>query len=908
LNWSPSDTVNNNFSTLVEKLLLRNEDVAAFTQLLSLKNDLAGGVKSHAIMQLFNSKNRYKNDGGFIDFNDMLLLMREATSPSSPLVNILRQRYQVALVDEFQDTDQIQWDIFRNVFTGDNTHRLIVVGDPKQAIYGFRGANVKIYSAARDTLLKDSAQQKYLDTNWRSYPPLISALNELFNENAQWFKDTGAEHKDINSPDKSKVRPRLYSDESNRRPLSLVELPDQITGTRAKFSYSRFVAKEIQHLLNSNIEIVEWRDKSPFRRPLHLGDICILIRSRSELPAIKYALREANIPYTFPKQGGLFATIEAEEWRYLLRAIAAPDDPGAVMSALLTRFFKCVPETLGNYPLLPVTHPLKMTFAHWHHLAENRLWALLFQSIFADTGILERVLPTDDGERIVTNYQHLVQILHEQAVRTRGNIDDMILFLDNKCLRKDDENTDLQRIETERRKVKIMTMHGSKGLEFEIVFIAGGFTNSKTRQSSGYTTDQGRKYVFNDDKEHKEAQKNEEEADSRRLFYVALTRAKYKLYIPYISNQKGGKGALGSFIATAINSAWPDKNKANNDRFAFINIENNSSLPIWKAPVDDASGVILLSTNDKISNIDESSIIIPEINPEWGHRITRVHSFSSLSEHAESASETPELQFSSANNLTDDKQTITDDATDSGIKDNDDLPHGAQTGTLLHAILEEIDYPAVLAAADYNELLRDGSSTRATILNLLNRYPLPGNKPAEDYYEKIAHIVWQTLRTPMPFLNNTPLAALTDRRHELEFWLPANSIDITIPDVTLNHNYLSGFIDLIFRYEGRYYILDWKSNWSPTGDYSRNALDVVIHNNKYDLQYSIYSMALDKFLRMSLTGYNPVKDLGGVCYLFLRGVGDGENGIYYVPASDIIITDINKDVSTRLMNKIAEVR
>jgi exodeoxyribonuclease V beta subunit len=210
----------------------------------------------------------------------------------------------------------------------------------------------------------------------------------------------------------------LYADGSNRRPLTLVRLPDEINGSQARVTFARFIANEIQHLLTNGIEIVEWRDGTPYRRPLHPGDICILIRSRGELPAIDRALRWANIPYSFPKQGGLFSTLEALEWRYLLRAIALPDDPRAVMTVLLTRFFGCAPETLESYPSLPSTHPIKLTIARWHTLAERRAWAPLFQAIFAETGMLARELHGDDGERIVTNHQHLAQLaLHPESNR-----------------------------------------------------------------------------------------------------------------------------------------------------------------------------------------------------------------------------------------------------------------------------------------------------------------------------------------------------------------------------------------------------------------------------------------------------------------------------------------------------------
>jgi len=906
--WHPSDTLAKHLPTLIEHGLLTEQDEGAFIGILGVQDGLKAGIITHAIKQLADSMSRYKREGGFIDFNDMLLLVREAMQQAPALIRLLRERYAVALVDEFQDTDQVQWEIFRTVFA-DDAHRLIVVGDPKQAIYSFRGANVNAYLAACNDLATHGGERHSLDTNWRSYPPLVQALNDLFAPATGWFGEGAIQHTAIAVPPPDLVRARCYADGSGRRPLTLVQQPAGMSGGDARVAYARFVAHEIRHLLASDIEIVEWRGATPYRRPLHPGDLCILIHRRSELPVLDRALRWADIPYSFPKQGGLFATREAQEWRYLLRAIAAPDDPQAVMTALLTRFFACPPETLERYPALPGTHPIKLTLARWHELVERRAWALLFQAVFEDTAILVREVALADGERTVTNHQHLAQLLHEQAVRTRGTLEDLIAFLDNRCVRGGDDETDLQRIETERRKVQIMTMHAAKGLEFPVVFLAGGFTaGAGGKGCPSYTTPTGRVYAFDCNEEAERLAAEEADQDNRRLYYVALTRAKYKLYVPHLAQLKRKTGPLATFIADAIERAWPSESWDGDDRVAYLPInENGLPLPTagqWRAPLDAAAGVAPLAAADAAPVIDESRLALPVIDPAWGQRVTRVASYSSLAAQEEAAADLPALQYAApAETAPAIARPVEDDASDVPVvaEEADNLPHGAATGTLLHAVLEEIDYPAVLAAEEPEALLRDDATTQACIDRLLDRYPLRREGNLETDRAHIARIVWQALHTPMPFLDGLPLGALTDRRHEVEFWLPAPGLRVVgVPDIRLEHTYLSGFIDLVFRHAGRYYVLDWKSNWSPSGDYGQATLEGIMSEHQYDLQYRIYQVALDRLLRLSVPGYDPARHLGGICYLFLRGVGTGETGIYFVPADAINLTQTTTDLLRRL--------
>jgi exodeoxyribonuclease V beta subunit len=365
---------------------------------------------------------------------------------------------------------------------------------------------------------------------------------------------------------------------------------------------------------------------------------------------------------------------------------------------------------------------------------------------------------------------------------------------------------------------------------------------------------------------------------------------------------------MATFVGQAMESAWPLSTWDGDDRVAYVPVaEDGTPIPSatpWHAPVDDAAGVAPLAMATPTRSIDEARIVCPSINPAWGQRITRVASYSSLADHEASPASMPILQYEpSAEMSAAITRPVDDDATEPVIpeEDTDDLPHGAATGTLLHAILEGIDYPAVMAAEAPGALLEDGTNTQTCIDRLLDRHPIRRDGVRETDRQRIARLVWHTLRTPMPFLDGLPLGALTDRRHELEFWLPAPGLrTVTVPDIRLDHTYLSGFIDLVFRHAGRYYVLDWKSNWSPSGDYSRVTLDTIMREHQYDLQYRIYLVALDRLLRLSLPAYDPSTHLGGVCYLFLRGVGRGDAGIYAVSADSISLSAVHAELLHRL--------
>jgi len=444
-----------------------------------------------AIKQLQADAVRIKRQNGWISYDDMLSQVAAALHSvhGSGLIQTLRAKYKIAFVDEFQDTDPVQWRIFKRLFLdhcpGSTENLLVLIGDPKQAIYSFRGADVYAYLEARnemERLAETGAANLYsLATNWRSKPQLVAAFNDLFGRD-EWFPphDRAGSfeigYQGARSPDENDLPAVLAADNSRRPVLNVVDLRASATPKQAKPILARFIAREIRHLVDrGGIEI---QAKAAAPRPLDFGDIGILVRGKSDAFFLEPELAACAIPYSFYKKPGLFLSDEALYLSLVCRAVIDPGSIPDVKKALLTPFFAYEPDQLPAYEALPVSHPLKQLLLHWHDLARGRQWGLLFQSLMEDSGLLVREAASRDWDRQYTNYHQIFE--HLEAVAYRQNLDfrGLCALLDGyrKQTAAAQDDADIHQIETEAQKVQMMTMHVSKGLQFPVVFIAGGLT------------------------------------------------------------------------------------------------------------------------------------------------------------------------------------------------------------------------------------------------------------------------------------------------------------------------------------------------------------------------------------------------------------------------------------------------
>src|SRR5260370_2456131 len=319
-----------------------------------------------------------KRERGLRSYEDMLALMDQGLDPernqgAEVLLKKLRDRFRYAIVDEFQDTDPLQWRIFRRIFVAGGQARLFLVGDPKQAIFGFRGADLPTYLHAVTVLTREHEAAFYpLTTNWRSCPELLHALNHLF-QDGNWFPGEDICYRPVQAPPENEQPNKLISDESGLAALSLVDLTSSDKLVEARKQCARFIAGEIRRLLGDGEKSpVEMSIKGQGRRFLDAGDIAVLIFKHNEAKPLLRALAKEGIPYSYYKQRGLWRSEEAVHLTYLLRALARPDNYQEFHKALMTRFFGLAPQELACAADLPPRHPARQLFLEWTIPAPQR--------------------------------------------------------------------------------------------------------------------------------------------------------------------------------------------------------------------------------------------------------------------------------------------------------------------------------------------------------------------------------------------------------------------------------------------------------------------------------------------------------------------------------------------------------
>ncbi len=864
-----------------------------------------------SVYRLCEDLRREKLRKGLISYDDMLFQVKTALySPQGrSLVESLRKKYRVAFVDEFQDTDPVQWKIFRKLFLEPGGEKnsadlLYLIGDPKQAIYAFRGADVFAYLEAKNEMMHLAASGKAacycLATNWRSEPDLITVFNHLFGSRS-WFKapdqcsDFEIGYLSVKAPEE---KDRIFSmvDDNTQRPaLSIVDLSGASGLKPAKPLLANFIAEEINHLVNLGGFKHVRKDGRPEK--ISYGDICVLVRTGKEAAFLETELITHKIPYSYYKKPGLFYADEALYLSFLFHAIAMPADQSAVHKALLTPFFNYSPQDLLLAENLSAEHPIKQLFFQWNEYALARRWSILFQSILEKSGLVYRESGTADWERKFANYRQLFEHLHDSAYR--GNLDfrGLTALLDGyrKGTFSPTEEADIHQIETEAQKVQIMTMHVAKGLEFSVVFVFGGLTQKPGQFQDWFVyhdieNNAGVVKTFDISKKiGKDKSLSEIEDEEKRLFYVALTRARFKLYVPFYpcpSNQTFA-GPVPRLLSPALAETLSAENEKVNPA-AWI----KAPYSLWDGDTVDRQQVSSLGARPQTQAgpyLPEKIIPIPK---NFKHRRIELASFSSIHGRisaAETKSQTAGFYTLIKNPKDDDETNALPLAEPSGYGGPNEIPGGTEIGSMFHEILERISFKTVREAASINPKddspLLKKDDAKEVILNCMNLYQVDGR-----WLKPISDVIFRVLTAPIDSVyEGFFLAALNkkDRLHEAEFYFPFSlSVTSTEPvsDCRLSDGYIRGFVDLIFKIENKFYIADWKSNILENG-YGQNAMEENMTQANYHLQYKIYTIACLKWLSKTLgKGFSPEKNFGGIFYFYLRGMGgeDG-SGIYYVP-------------------------
>jgi exodeoxyribonuclease V beta subunit len=855
---------------------------------------------------------RRKREGGLFDFDDMLTMVQQSLlgERGEQLTRALRARYRYALIDEFQDTDEVQWDIFRTIFfESDRQNVLYLIGDPKQAIYGFRGADVQTYVDATKLVTEAGGSRVTLDRNYRSTPELIEAYNAVLDQSgpSPFFGGNTIRYD----------RPVVAGDPEQAAvdwegapiaPVQLFQIGGKRSGPEVLRALGARIAAEVAALLNRERPAVLVK-RAGETRPILARDIYILTATRREGATIGACLREAGVPHSYYKQDGLFEREEAAHILDLLAALADPHDPGKRLRAWMTPFFGVALDDAGRCRQVPVEHPLMARLFEFAALAADKRYEELFSQIIEQTGVVRRALLLKEGERELTNYQHIFEILLEEVGRARCTARELYFtlksFIDERRLPLGD-SPGVQRLESDRDAVQIMTMHKSKGLEAQVVFVAGGF-----RERAGWGTVAsfhagGRRcsYVMSklcpDDV--KAAIAREELEEDERLLYVALTRARARLYLPYFPQEKGSFVCNGPYAR--VNARLGVMAAAGlGPRFAL------EVLPLPGA-TDEASVVPGGSagagkTDDEAASSEGGALRAqaPEASLAiWSPPDELLHARPAIEPSALRAMREgrrgPFMTSYTAMQKGQEPEPIRAEGEGAGeelvapARGEDDLPGGAAPGIFLHDCIEHLPFSS-LEGDPPLEAWREQPEVERVFAHLARSHDIDErhlpHAQALVHVSLVAHIDLGEGRV-IPGLYSAPKSLC-----EMEFLYPLPGRDQgaslgASPAGALTgglehddggprrapvrvRGFVKGFIDYLFEFEGRCYFADWKSDslrsWAP----SHVAAHVMGH---YPRQMQLYSLALCKML-----GVEGERDyearFGGMLYCFLRGMllGDG---------------------------------
>ena len=775
-----------------------------------------------------------KERRGWYDFDDMISMVAEGLRDPNhtALLDSLRGKHGHALIDEFQDTDEDQWTIFSTVFLKSDDHRLYLIGDPKQAIYGWRGADIHTYLRARDEIRRANGLVHRLQKNYRSSPGMVHGINRIFGHESLFQGEVRYDRKILPG-----LETRLIGEDGPAiRCLQLEpEADETLSSMDERNGFGYWIADEIATLLRR--EDLRPPDEERIQ-PKH---IAVLVRSRFDAEHLGKILAEYDVPFAFYKQAGLFQTREAHDFYDLLYAIENHTDEAAAFKALLTRFFHVELNELLRIPVLPDAY--RASLAEWRQsIYRYRDFRSLFNTIFSETKIFERLLFTRDAEREVTNYEHISDILKREGMGL--DLKQLLRVLKGYMNSGAGVDQDLLRLETEKEAVQIMTIHAAKGLEFPIVFVhRANSSKAKTKPYNEYhDPDRGR--VIDLAKNHDDAEAKELRDENERLAYVALTRAKYQLILTH-PPLNGEANATGSVLESSLKALRQEGLQSD------IRFETRvyAGPPQKKYPASDRDATSPgPNTSIGVSTLDYRALL---------EERNRLH-MTSYTRLAHRQAGESGLSSGAPGGLWRYDETVA-----TGLQETTTLPKGKDTGICLHEILERTPE---LKVSEYAPNRYEDWSGDPDVSGILKQ----GLKPfgLEKHQDSVSWIIWKALTTEL--LKGIAVGALSDkdRLHEIDFHFPIES--------SRGETMFTGSIDLAFRRDDRFYFADWKTD--TLEDYRTPALRKKVRAD-YWVQVQIYLWAMLRWLRIEdKTDYEA--RFGGMFYLFLRGF-PSERGVYF---------------------------
>ncbi|EHR5999998.1 exodeoxyribonuclease V subunit beta [Vibrio parahaemolyticus] len=857
---------------------------------ISLKAPLLAHAIEHCRVMLANAKNQKQ----WLSFDDLLTQLSASidTDESELLAARIRTLYPVAMIDEFQDTDPLQYSIFSRIYLNNPECGLFMIGDPKQAIYGFRGADIFTYIKARNQV----SAHYTLGTNWRSSADMVQAVNQVFAlPDSPFIYDSDIPFLPVKySPNAEK---RIWTMGGQKQPALTYWLQEANDKPLPKGEYltrmAEATASQIQTILTQAQQGQACLVNGEKQKAVQAGDIAVLVRTGSEGRMIKQALADQGIASVYlSNRDSVFTSSVAQDLQRLLQAVLTPENDRALRASLASELFALDAASLDALNNDEVVWENAVNeFKEYRKLWVQRGVLPMLRAVISKRHIAERLLEEgassqgENGERVLTDLMHIGELL-QQASNELDSDHGLLRWLaqsisdaENGLGGSDDQ---IQRLESERNLVQIVTIHKSKGLEYDLVFLPFVFSYREASEAKYYDAANDRTVldITGNDASMKQADK-ERLAEDLRLIYVALTRAVYACFIGAspLRNGRSTKEPTGVHRSAIGYLIQNGQEGGINDLHQGLTKQQDELDCVIVADPPQQLEEKYVAPQEEIYDLSAKELQNP-IDRNW-----RITSYSGLvkqgSHHVEHDATIEITGFDIDSSEEQDEADLVEPE-----RSIFTFPRGARPGTFLHSLFEEIEFTQPATTEENTQI----------ILGLMESEQLD-----EEWLPILQQLIDTVLATPLDgkslLLNQK---APSQRLVEMEFLLPIEVLSApALNRVIQRHDPLSakagdlgfqtvqgmlkGFIDLVFEHQGKYYVLDWKSN--HLGDdvthYHGEALKSAMADHRYDLQYQIYALALHRFLRSRLANYRYEQHFGGVYYLFLRGMdGQSDHGIF----------------------------
>jgi len=861
-------------------------------------------------------------------FDDLLKKLHTAlyTGQNPSLVKRIRARFNVVLIDEFQDTDVLQYAIFKKIFI-EGHKTTFLVGDPKQAIYRFRGADVHVYHQARRELESRKGRLYTLNRNYRATPNYINSINQVFaNHRRQPFASPYIGYYPAEDNEFDKQVDLTCQGQQIKQPIRLFYLDRSVKVPQLEHFACQQTVREIFRLLTDSSYQFGIQ-----KRYIIPSDIAILVDKHQQAHSLQPYLEEFNIPYVLQATGNIFDSLEAEELALLLHALAEPNNFRILKGALATHFFDLDAAQLYLFEQDPQGAEREnmeqwiSLFRTCQILWEKHSFLEMFNHFLSRAGIKNVLLCQPQGERRVTNLLHLIELLQQAELEQSLSMTGLITWFTkqrNPDTRESKDEYEI-RLETDAKAVKIITVHKSKGLEFPIVFcpfLWSRDARSGLNKSDHYEFhDSQGQYIFDLSKaeENRELAADENLEELLRLAYVALTRGNYLCYLVWGHILKKTTSALDYLSCADQNLPKKSQSRSESNtqlsktletvlkshkgdtKFRLRQLQNNYPLVKIQPSLDEPK-----PAGEYIQSSEKYQPVEPEfkgyINRDWG-----ILSFSSLVTQEEVSVAAFEPDYDA---YVDPESTPELESAQTLSIFN--FPAGKRTGNCWHHIFEELEFTS------------NPEEIKQVVYDNLTAFHLTRETEPTDYREQKRRVTLQMVKNVLttPLLDSDPDLRLDKiaSQHclaEKEFNFPIDDLKIAaITELLRKQGYqlklssqmvsgfLNGFIDLVFRFRQKWYLVDWKSNQitGTQAGFTQAQLQAEMDRHHYALQYLIYTVALQRYLQQHIKDYHYDQHFGGIFYLFLRGIDPAHpgRGIYCARPDHQLIGALDQEMGS----------